>query len=587
MKNKGLFVLPFLWSVIRPYKWWYLLMLQAPICSAFYPIAYNYAVKLLINMFNQNIHVGYQEALLPIVWFVFAQVFLDVAWRIHNFAAWRSVPYVLQAITEKTFNYVSQHSYQFFQENLSGSIVSKIKGIGDKYVKIQNSIEYNLTYPLFMTLVSGSSLFFVNRQLFYIVVVFMIVNVPVSIYFFGHLARLEKARQDSWHLLSGTIADRITNIFTMFAFASREREAQGIKDYYRNVHNPLQLEWHRYDFFACIWMSIIYWIFIIFLFVYMIYLRNRGAINLGDIAFTMSMTYIFSQNVWHTTMAVKDFIEDCSAFKSSFSILEIPQKILDIPNAKELQVRKGEINFTGIDFYYQEGRSIFQNLNLHISAGEKVGIVGHSGAGKSSIVSLLLKHFLPQTGDIIIDQQSIRAVSSDSLRLQISVIPQDILLFHRSIGENIGYAKENATQAEVEQAAKMANIHDFIVGLPDGYSTLVGERGVKLSGGQRQRIAIARAMLKNAPILILDEATSSLDSETEQQIQKSINMMLETQRTTVIAIAHRLSTIKHMDRIIVMEAGKIVEEGAFSTLLSNEQGKFKELWDSQVNGLII
>jgi ATP-binding cassette subfamily B protein len=263
------------------------------------------------------------------------------------------------------------------------------------------------------------------------------------------------------------------------------------------------------------------------------------------------------------------------------------------------------IHFKNCHFTYpQTTKPVLQNFSLSITKGQKVGIVGSSGAGKSTLINLLLKNFAIDNylywqrsatekasnqdagGDIIINEQSIYDVSSDSLRQAISLIPQDIMLFHRSIGENIGYAKENCTQDEIENSAKLANIHDFIVNLPAGYATLVGERGIKLSGGQRQRIAIARAVLKNAPILVLDEATSSLDSQTENQIQQAISTMLENNSTTVIAIAHRLSTIKHLDRIIVIDAGKVVEDGSFAELIA-KNGHFKDLWDHQVNGMLI
>ena len=263
------------------------------------------------------------------------------------------------------------------------------------------------------------------------------------------------------------------------------------------------------------------------------------------------------------------------------------------------------IHFRNIDFKYDESNHhTIKNLNLSIAKNQKIGLVGSSGAGKSTLINLLLKNFAISNyqywqrdplakanindagGDIIINNQSIYDVSSDSLRRAISLIPQDISLFHRTIGENISYAKDDCTQAEIESAAKVANIHNFIITLPCGYDTLVGERGIKLSGGQRQRIAIARAILKNAPILILDEATSSLDSETENQIQQAINNILANMQTTVIAIAHRLSTIRHMDRIVVMEKGAIIEDGSFEELLQNN-GKFKELWDHQVNGMVL
>jgi ATP-binding cassette subfamily B protein len=272
---------------------------------------------------------------------------------------------------------------------------------------------------------------------------------------------------------------------------------------------------------------------------------------------------------------------------------------------------KNFVHFKNIDFAYENANKVFDGLDLQIAKGQKIGIVGHSGAGKSTLINLLLKNFaitnykhwdrpatqspdhsietetLKDGGDILINNQSIYDVSSDSLRSKISLIPQDIMLFHRSIGENIAYAKENPTQEEIENAAKSANIHEFIMNLPEKYDTLVGERGIKLSGGQRQRIAIARAILKNAPILILDEATSALDSETEQEIQKSINAMLEQNNATVLAIAHRLSTIKHMNRIVVMHDGKVAEDGSFQDLISRQNGIFKQMWDSQVNGMVV
>jgi ATP-binding cassette subfamily B protein len=258
------------------------------------------------------------------------------------------------------------------------------------------------------------------------------------------------------------------------------------------------------------------------------------------------------------------------------------------------------IRFKNISFKYEGSNEYaISNFNLSISRGEKIGLVGHSGAGKSTIVNLLLKNFAitnyqywdrttnirandsDQGGDILINGQSIYDVSSDSLRSKIALIPQDIMLFHRTIGENIGYAKDNVTLVEIENASKMAKIHDFIMSLPDKYDTMVGERGVKLSGGQRQRIAIARAILKDAPILILDEATSSLDSQTENEIQESLNILIDDKSKTVIAIAHRLSTLKHMDKIIVLNEGQIVEEGTHDSLIANENSMYKKLWDMQ------
>ena len=267
--------------------------------------------------------------------------------------------------------------------------------------------------------------------------------------------------------------------------------------------------------------------------------------------------------------------------------MQVPHEEVDDPGAAAFSVENGQIEFRQLSFAYDQGKSVFSNLNLLIKPGEKIGLVGHSGAGKSTLISLLLKNFKSKSGNILIDNKPVSEITSDSLRQQIALIPQDIMLFHRTIGENIGYAKDNATLDEIKKAAAMANIDEFIESLPDKYATMVGERGVKLSGGQRQRIAIARAFLKNSSIVILDEATSSLDSLSEQEIQQSINAMLEENNATVIAIAHRLSTIRHMDRIVVMEEGMVIEDGTFDELVGNEHSYFKKLWDSQVNGMVL
>lgn len=577
----------FIWSVIKPYKYQYLIMFLAPVANGIYTIMYNYAVKLLIDLFTQNQYITLAQSWKPIALFVGAQVLLDGAWRAHNFAQLKCMPYIMQNILDKVCKHCFNLSYRFFQNNLSGSIVGKIKGIGDNYFKIHQALENQLTKPLLVSLFSGIALACTNIKIFFFIVIFTIIYSPIAFKFFRKLAKMEQETQGSWYHLFGTVADRITNIFTIFSFAKKHNELQKIQDYYNDTHNPLVIKYYKYDLIISIILALFYWVFLISLFCYVIHMRNHGEISIGDIAFVMSLTFLFTENSWSTTMEIKDFLEDVAAFRAAFTIMQTPQDTIDKANATELKISKGAIIFKNLSFNYEDNSTVFNDLNLNIKPGQKIGIVGHSGAGKSTLISLLLKNFKSTDGDIIIDNQSIYDASSDSLRSQISVIPQDIMLFHRSIGENIGYAKDNATQIEIENAAKAANIHEFIETLPEKYNTLVGERGVKLSGGQRQRIAIARAILKNAPILILDEATSALDSQTEQEIQKSINTIFEANNTTVIAIAHRLSTIKHLDRIVVMEDGKIVEDGSFSELLKLPKGKFKELWEHQVNGMVI
>jgi ATP-binding cassette subfamily B protein len=584
--NKTHTPLSFLWSIIKPYKYYYLAMMIAPLSNGIYPIMYNYAVKLLLDLFTQNHHIDLSQGLKPIGLFIGAHALIEGAWRTHNVAQLKCMPYIFQSMLVKVCKHCFNLPYTFFQDNLSGSIVGKIKGIGDKYVKLHQAFEYQLSKPLLITLFSGVSLALTHIKIFLFAVAFMVIYSPLAFRFFRKLAKMEQANQDSWYRLFGLVADNVANIFTIFSFATRKYELQKIDAYYDHTHNPLVIRYYKYDLIISILLSLIYWAFMMSLFFYVLHLRNEGEISIGDIAFIMSITFLFNENSWNTTMAMKDFLEDLAAFRSAFSIMRVPQDTIDTPHAVELQVSRGEIIFQNVSFGYTDINPVLKNLNLHIKAGEKVGIVGHSGAGKSTLISLLLKNFKTTKGDITIDHQSIYDVSSDSLRSAISLIPQDIMLFHRSIAENIGYAKEGATQTDIEKAAKAANLHDFIETLPEKYNTLVGERGVKLSGGQRQRIAIARSILKNAPILILDEATSSLDSSTEHEIQNSIHALLKENQATLIAIAHRLSTIKNLDRIVVIEEGRIVEDGTFSELTALPNGRFKEMWNHQVNGMV-
>jgi len=505
-----------------------------------------------------------------------------------NFAELKSEPFVRKNIISYVYNYVQNHNYVYFQNIQTGSIISKIKGILDGYDSVFSNLHHKIGSYFWWTLFPIIGLFFVNFTIGIFVLVwailFAIVMYPMTkkLNYYSNIVGEQK------HYIFGILSDNITNIFTLFAFASRNKEYKKLENTIENGFVKAQITSYKYDLKFSIFAEILYYPMFAFVFFFMLQCKKKGIVTSGDFAFILSMvTMTISFNLWKLIEGMADFMKEMGDFKSSFSIMQVPQDKIDKPNSVELKVLKGEIVFKNLQFHYDNNNEIFKNLNLKIDAFEKVGIVGSSGAGKSTLISLLLKNFAASSGDIIIDKQSIYDVTSDSIRSQISLIPQEIMLFHRTIGGNIGYATDDATIEKVIEAAKMANIHDFIESLPEKYDTLVGERGIKLSGGQRQRIAIARAILKNAPILILDEATSALDTQTEQEIQKSISAMLEVKNATVIAIAHRLSTIKHMGRIIVLENGQIVEDGAFNVLLDIQGGKFKKMWDQQVNGMIV
>jgi ATP-binding cassette subfamily B multidrug efflux pump len=324
-----------------------------------------------------------------------------------------------------------------------------------------------------------------------------------------------------------------------------------------------------------------------------LWLWSKGQVGVGGVAAVTAMSLRLN-GISHWVMwEMTTLYEQVGTVQDGINTLTTHNKIIDAPDAKPLQVKKGEIKFEAVNFNY--GREIkvghkelLKTLNLHIKAGEKVGLVGRSGAGKSTIVNLLLRFFEVESGQILIDSQNVQVVTQNSLREHIGMVTQDTSLLHRSVRDNILYGRPNATEAEMIAAAKRAEAHEFILNLQDakgrfGYDAHVGERGVKLSGGQRQRIAIARVMLKDAPILLLDEATSALDSEVEAVIQQSLYKLMEGK--TVIAIAHRLSTIAAMDRLIVLDEGKIIEEGNHKKLLA-KKGLYASLWARQSGGFI-
>jgi ATP-binding cassette, subfamily B, bacterial len=577
----------FLWPIIKPYKWWYVLVFQATILTGFYFPLNNFAIKYIVDAFAMQEVFQISQLVTPISVFIFSQIALDLSWRLHDIAAWHAEPYVHRAIILKSYDYIQHHAYSYFQNHPSGTIISKLKGIIDGYESIFRSVCHVLGKSLMTVLICIFSLAFINFSIFLFMLFWGILVSVLTIPMSYKLKRLAEKTADYKHQVMGNLSDNILNIFSLFYFSKRQQELLKAKAQITKTYIPALIRIEKYWFFFSLLGAMLYWVMLISVFIFSIWLKQQGSITSGDFVFIVMISITVAFELWEFSSSMFDFMKEVGNFKAAFSILTIPHEKIDSENAKPFLIQSPSIVLQNLSFAYPDGKTIFQDLHLEIPSGQRVGIVGHSGAGKSTLVSLLLKNFLPTQGDILIDNTSMEQITADSLRQQIALIPQDILLFHRTLADNIGYAKDNATQEEIREAAKKAHIDDFIQSLPEGYDTLVGERGIKLSGGQRQRIAIARAILKNAPIIILDEATSSLDTATEQEIQQSIQDMLKQSHTTVIAVAHRLSTIRHMDRIVVMDAGKIIEEGSFEQLMAIPKGYFKKLWETQVNGMIL
>lgn len=570
----------FLWSVIRPYKWHYAVMLLCPILSAFYDFANNYAIKLVVDAFSQDAEVTYRTLCWPIVIFIGAQILLDVLWRGSDIAEWRSEPYVRQSILLEVYNYVQHNSYRFFQNTHTGSITSKIKGILDGYDHFWAAMHHEFTPKLANTIVLTAVLAVVNVKVCLFIAIWGLCFFMIMYRFAAVMDKLSFINANDRHHIFALIADNIANIFTLFSFATRKFEKKRLNATIEEGFIPSSVKVYKFGFVSYIVAGVLYWIMLITLFLFMIHLRQIGQASSGDLVFVMGIAFKMSHDLWQLVQRMQDLMRQMGDFKSAFELLRIPRDNSESKGLHMIEIVQPSITFENVSFSYEPNAPIFSGLSLNIKPGEKIGLVGMSGAGKSTLVSLLLKYFPLEEGRILIDEQDIEKFSADTIRAQISLIPQDILLFHRSIFDNIAYGKAGASRADVIEAARVANIHEFIMNLPEQYATLVGERGVKLSGGQRQRIAIARAVLKNAPILILDEATSSLDTHTEQLIQASLSTLLENSNITVLAVAHRLSTLKHMDRIIVLQHGKIIEEGSHLDLIARES-TYKKLWEMQ------
>ena len=483
-------------------------------------------------------------------------------------------------------------SMSFYQDEFAGRVAAKVMqtalAVRDVWFIVADIMIYVIVY--FGTMVAVVGYF---NPLITMPFLLWLVAYTVSLsYFVPRLSKMSQHQADARSLMTGRITDAYTNISTVKLFSHAGREAgyaqHAMSDFLGAVHGQMRLVSQ-----VEIVNHILNMLLIIATGLTALWLWSKGEVTVGGVAAATAMSLRLN-GVSHWVMwEMTSLYEQVGTVQDGMNTLTMHNNINDAENAKPLLVKQGEITFDAVDFNYgrafQDGRNeVLKNLNLTIKAGEKVGLVGRSGAGKSTIVNLLLRFFEVESGSILIDKQNINVVTQNSLRASIGMVTQDTSLLHRSVRDNILYGRPDANEADMIAAAKRAEAHEFILNLSDakgrtGYDAHVGERGVKLSGGQRQRIAIARVMLKDAPILLLDEATSALDSEVEAVIQSSLYQLMEGK--TVIAIAHRLSTIAAMDRLIVLDGGNIIEQGNHAELLQ-QGGLYASLWNHQSGGFL-
>ena len=483
--------------------------------------------------------------------------------------------------------YLLNQSYGFFQNEFSGRIATKVMQTS---LAVRDTVMKLLDVILFVIIYVVTTLFLVanaDPRLVAPLLIWLLFYISVQRYFVPRMKNIATLQADARSMMTGRIVDSYTNIVTLKLFSHSSRESayvkEGMTEFLNTVHPQMRLVTKLNMTLWTLNMCLVFSTGALG-----IYLWVNGAITPGAIAIVMSMAIRLTGMSHWIMWEISSLFENIGTVQDGINTLSIPQAITDADSVSELAIEQGEIQFKGVNFAYNKDEVVFDNLNLTIAGGEKVGIVGRSGAGKSSLVNLLLRFFDIQGGNLTIDQQELRNVSQDSLRANIAMVTQDTSLLHRSVRENIMFGRPDASEAQMIEAAKRAQAHEFILGLRDntgrrGYDAHVGERGVTLSGGQRQRVAIARVLLKDAPILVLDEATSALDSEVEATIQQSLNQLMEGK--TVIAIAHRLSTIAAMDKLIVFDKGVIVEQGTHQQLLA-ANGLYANLWSHQSGGFL-
>jgi len=572
-------VLKFISNHTKPYYWYLLGIFIATCIVAIDSTLKPFLIKRLIDMAADKAD---DNLWMICIFFGLLQGMLICSWVLSDYCLIRYTVRFRLDVAEYFMKRFYMYPYTFFQNQLAGSLTAKF---GDAFQLIPVLIFTALNQFFYFLLLIIISIFF----LYNVAPIFAIsMLIWVTFFFIFTFLSMKKALiltknySEGKSKILGLSADYLNNMFSVKTFTTQYFELARfwkLKKEFVDRSESMGFYFMRFYAFQGIFASVYATGFIVFLIID----YQKSILTPGDFALVTMTNFTIMTTIYQLSHTLREFVPNWGSVDQALSILDRVPDIQDKLGAQNLHIDKGQIVFDTVMFYYKNSSPLFQKLSVTIESEQKVGLVGYSGSGKSTFVNLILRLYDVCEGRILIDGQNICDLIQDSLRAHITIIPQDPSLFHRSLMENIRYGRINASDEEVIEAAKRAYAHDFIISLPYGYDSLVGERGVKLSGGQRQRIAIARAILKNSPIVIFDEATSSMDSITESLIQKSLWNLMKN-KTTII-IAHRLSTLLHMDRILVFDQGKIVQDGTHSELLS-KSGLYKTLWDAQASGFL-
>ena len=491
---------------------------------------------------------------------------------------WKYELKVLYDLATLCFDTVSSQSMQFHSDRFSGSLVSQTNKFVGSFERFFDLLIFDIIYLISM--ITFIMIVLVPRAPWFALglAIFIALYVTCSALTFKRISHLSKERAEAENKQTGQLADSVSNILSVKSYGRESHERHRYANFNRASYNAGLTEM-RATMTRDLAFNFVNIGIIAILVVFMMIGVPMFGLTVSTLILIVNYSMSIMSELWNVNHIFKHINRAFGDAYEMTKILDTEDKVKDVSDAKELIAKKGDIDFEKITFQHADAKTpIFEDFSLHIKPGERVGLVGVSGSGKTTLTKLLLRFADVQDGEILIDGQNISKVQQISLRENVAYVPQETALFHRSIADNIAYARPDATHEEIVRAAKLANAHNFIKDLPDGYETLVGERGIKLSGGQRQRVAIARAILKDAPILVLDEATSALDSESEALIQDALIKLMKGR--TSIVVAHRLSTIASLDRIIVLEDGKIIEQGTHRQLLK-KGGAYSHLWSRQ------
>lgn len=575
--------LKFIKECLRPFS--VLIVVQFAIMS-FWAFDLNfrpYLLKVIIDTFtnfkaDQPLSVLFTPASLYIGMFLLVVLFHSI----YDFVWLHINPPLRKNIIESLTKKMMLHSQELFSNHLAGSLANKIRDVTKSMTDLLRVVINNFYSCLIAVVMAIINLYFVHPHCALMMAIWITVFLAGTIALSKRTRHLSSVSTEIHSQVIGRIVDVFSNILNVRLFCSVPFESRQLKKLLGTyVITDQKRDWYALKLYLFQGLSfVLYQATCIGWLVYQFYNSTATA---GDFAMVLTLNAAISDLLWDISDDLSRMNEYLGNIMQGLTIALTPAAIKDTSKAPSLVVREGRITYDMVKFSYSKTEPFFENKSITIEPGQKVGLVGYSGSGKSTFINLILRLFDVQEGQILIDGQNIAKVTQKSLHEAISIIPQDLSLFHRTILENIGYGKPNAKKEEIFEAAKKAHAHDFISALPEGYNTPVGEQGANLSGGQRQRIIIARAILKNAPILILDEATSQMDSITEKEIQQTAWQLMKYKTTLVVA--HRLSTLLYMDRILVFEKGVIVEDGTHEQLLALN-GLYKTLWDAQSDGFL-